>query len=109
MHAYNCTKHEITGFTPYELMFGRQPRLPIDLAFRVPANDSHNEFHSQYVKTLKTHLQESYELARKNATKVAARNKAWYDRRMAESSLDVGDRVLVQNVRLRGKHKLPDK
>ncbi|XP_067315603.1 uncharacterized protein [Pseudorasbora parva] len=109
VHAYNCTKHETTGFTPYELMFGRQPRLPIDLAFRVPVNNSHNEFHSQYVKTLKTHLQESYELARKNAAKVAARNKTRYDKRVTESSLDVGDRVLVRNVRLRGKHKLADK
>ncbi len=109
VHAYNCTKHETTGFTPYELMFGRQPRLPIDLAFRVPANDSHNEFHSQYVKTLKTHLQESYELARKNAAKIAARNKTRYDKRVKESSLEVGDRVLVRNVRLRGKHKLADK
>ncbi|XP_051981688.1 uncharacterized protein LOC127643136 [Xyrauchen texanus] len=109
VHAYNCTKHETTGFTPYELMFGRQPRLPIDLAFRVPVNNSRNEFHSQYVKTLKTHLQESYELARKNAAKVAARNKTRYDKRVTESSLDVGDRILVRNVRLRGKHKLADK
>lgn len=109
VHAYNCTKHETTGFTPYELMFGRQPRLPIDLAFRVPVSNSHKEFHSQYVKTLKTHLQESYELARKNAAKVAARNKTRYDKRVTESSLDVGDRILVRNVRLRGKHKLADK
>ncbi|XP_039544364.1 uncharacterized protein LOC120490916 [Pimephales promelas] len=90
-------------------MFGRQPRLPIDLAFRAPVSNSHNEFHSQYVKTLKTHLQESYELARKNAAKVAARNKTRYDKRVTESSLDEGDRILVRNVRLRGKHKLADK
>ncbi|MCJ8730139.1 hypothetical protein PDJAM_G00180710 [Pangasius djambal] len=109
VHAYNCTKHETTGFTPYELMFGRQPRLPIDLAFNVPLNQSKQKSHSQYVRALKDHLQEGYQLARKNAAKAAERNKVRFDRRVTESTLDVGDRVLVRSVRLRGKHKLADK
>ncbi|XP_051503420.1 uncharacterized protein K02A2.6-like [Myxocyprinus asiaticus] len=25
VHAYNCTRNDVTGFLPYELMFGRQP------------------------------------------------------------------------------------
>ncbi len=96
VHTYNCTKHESTGFSPYELMFGRQPRLPLDLAFGLPCKDSSPASHSQYVQHLKSHLKESYEVASQNAWEIAENNK-------------ILDCVLVRNVRIRGKHKLADR
>lgn len=108
-HAYNCTRNDVTGFSPYELMFGRQPRLPIDLAFGLPVKGKESSSHSQYVRNLKSHLEESYQVAIENSRKVAEKNKRRFDRVVRESTLAVGDRVLVRNLRLRNKHKLADR
>ncbi|RXN11607.1 Retrovirus-related Pol polyprotein from transposon 412 [Labeo rohita] len=109
VHAYNCTRSHVTGFTPYELMFGRKPRLAVDLAFGLPLNQDQKVTHSQYVESLKKRIEESYKLASHNAQKVADKNKARFDRKITVSELEPGDRVLVRNVRLRGRNKLADK
>ena len=33
VHAYNCTRNNAAGFSPYYLMFGCKPHLPIHLIF----------------------------------------------------------------------------
>lgn len=109
VHAYNCTKNDATGFSPYELMFGRQPRLPVDLAFGLPLINDKADSHSQYIQKLKSHLEESYKMATENSQKLMDRNKLRFDHHVTPSELSIGDRVLVRNVRIRGKQKLADK
>lgn len=74
-HAYNCTKNYVTGFSPYKLMFGRQARLPIDIAFGLRLTNKQTLSHSHYVKALKTHLKQSYDVATKNARQIAEKTR----------------------------------
>ena len=89
VHAYNCSRNDATGFSPFYLLFGRSPRLPIDLMFGLGRDDS-NLTRTDYVK--------KWELAMKNISKSAADGKRQYDRKVRFSILKPGDRVLVRNL-----------
>ncbi len=90
-------------------MFGRQPSLPIDVAFGIKPEGGKKVTHSDYVKNLQESLRESYQTAVEHSQKTAFRNKQRYDLKVRESTLHAGDRVLVKNVGIRGKHKLADR
>ena len=108
-HAYNCTVNETTGYSPYYLMFGRHARLPIDILFGTDPDARRSPSSGQYVKDLKLRLQHAFDVARENSSKSAAKNKKRYDKSVCAVPLERGDRVLVKNVNIRGKHKLADR
>lgn len=101
VHAYNCTKSKATGYTPYYLIFGCSPRLPIDLLFDLKEDGAHVDY-DDYVSCWKKRMQEAYRVAARTANKGAAHGKAHYDRRVQGRDLQSGDTVLLQNLTLRG-------
>lgn len=106
VHAYNSTKSNATGYSPYYLMFGREARLPVDLCFRASGDESEEKSHYQYVEGLKRDLQRAYELANLSAEKTQLCNKRAYDQKVSLQNIQEGDRVLMRNLGLKGKHKL---
>lgn len=106
VHAYNCTKCDSTGYSPYYLMFGREARLPVDLCFDTSQHAVETACHSRYVEKLREDLKEAFRLASKASNQRHLRNKRHYDKKVGFQSLEIGDQVLLRNLNLRGKHKL---
>ena len=101
VHACSCTKHVSTNYSPFFLLFGRQPRLPINLL--LPTNHSEKLSHAKYVQHWKTTMQEAYKIANQNSQKAPLHNKRQYDKKANFfTQLEKGDRVLVRNLTPRG-------
>ena len=107
-HAYNSMRQDTTGQSPYFLMFGREPRLPVDLAFGIERQYQQKSM-TKYVEDMKKKLVESYDIAAEAVKKSQARQKKVYDRKSKGAVIQTGDRVLVKVVAFDGKHKLADK
>lgn len=70
VHAYNCTRHESTGYSPFFLLFGRHSHLHVDLVFGIEGQTNH-ENHSQYVEKWQKAGTEAYELAGRKSREAA--------------------------------------
>ena len=102
--AYNSTINKSTGFSPFFLLFGRESRLPIDLAFQDTdvGTNVKRKTHQQFVEDWHNAMKEAVKLAQENAAKVAGYGKKHFDKKAKAVEISKGDRVLMQNVRERG-------
>lgn len=68
-YAYNCTRSEVTGFSPFYLLCGRSPRLPVDMLFNLTSEQGNCHHHHHYMEKWKQGMEEAYEITRENAHK----------------------------------------
>ncbi|KAI5085620.1 hypothetical protein C0J45_23669, partial [Silurus meridionalis] len=108
VHSYS-TPNKTTGYTPYFLMFGREPKLPVDVALGGQSEEVVPVTYGNYVERIRHQLMNAYELANAASARANRGNKLRYDKKVHSQCLNPGDRVLIQNLGLKGKHKLADR
>ena len=97
--AYRSAEHETTAYTPAQMMTGREMHLPIDLITDAPSPDGKNDSCQEYVRELKTRLEEVHKQVRSHLRLKSDAMKLRYDAKASQSVFHPGDKVWLFNPR----------
>ncbi|XP_059141889.1 protein NYNRIN-like [Physella acuta] len=102
---YNTTPHSSTGFSPFQLLFGREAAIPLDLFLNQapPANSGGT---GDYLQGHLTRLASLHKLAQERLQIEATKRDRQANNRPA-AELAIGDLVLLRQHPL-GRHKMAD-
>ncbi|KAL5516825.1 hypothetical protein EMCRGX_G002246 [Ephydatia muelleri] len=85
-----------TGFSPFELLYGRDVRGPLDILRETwEASSKSDETVVSYVLETQRRLKEMADIAGENMLESQEEQKRWYDRRARLREFERGDPVLV--------------
>lgn len=107
LYAYNTTPHQSTGESPYFLMFGQEPRLPVDFLLGQVPEPLAGSVH-EWVQEHQARLQVAFEGARARLKVSANRRKTNHDKHVREVLLEEGQLVLLRDYSVRGRQKIQD-
>ena len=97
LFAYREVPQASTGFSPFELLYGRPVRGPLDLLKEAWEGPKAPETHSilAHVLQMREKMEEMTELVRSNLEQVQHRQKVWYDKKARQRTLQPGQKVLL--------------
>ena len=78
--AYNTSRQESLQTSPYEIVFGRIPRLPLELELGLPLKDPSTQ--SEYIQSLRKIFKEVSEVARQNLKKAKKKQRKYNKERI---------------------------
>ena len=108
VHMLNSTQHDTTGFSPYYLLFGREPRLPIDLLLPGSETTGAKTF-TGYIEGLREQLKHAHQVVQAWLKEKGEASQKWYAKKVRGATLQPGDQVLLRQIGLQGKSKLADR
>ena len=94
MLGYRSQEHSALGYSPYFLIFGREPRLPVEAEFEVPIATK-SQTVADYVDNLRENLRVAHKHALATSDASHGRNKRFYDKKLNEFSYKEGDLVFL--------------
>ena len=107
--AYNATRSAVTGYSPYYLLFGRRPMIPVDYLFPTLRDSPHQTKMEVSVAAMQKRLKEAFAVARHLTSEEVAKQCRYYDRKAGAVALQPGDIVMVRTDGFVGKRKVKDR
>ena len=95
LFAYRTSPQATTGDSPFYLLYGREPRLPIDVNLLPPNIDHLSTSIAEHRARIVSQLEEAQRLAKENTERTQQEMKARYDLKAAPVEYKIGQRVWV--------------
>ena len=94
-YAYNTSVHKTTGMTPFYMIYGRDPLMPLDLSMGL-VDDDLSESEEVYVKDLLNRLMLAQKIARDHTELAQQRAAVRFNAKRREQHFSVGEQVWVR-------------
>ena len=96
LFAYREVPQESTGVSPFEMLYGRRVRGPLDVIREGWTGEgSDGGIYTPQVLEMRDRLEQMREVVNERALKAQERQKEYYNRKTVRRTLSVGDEVLV--------------
>lgn len=92
--AYNTAVHSTTLMTPFELTYGRRPKVPLDLLFKEPKLELYLD-HEGYAREIQKVFYRAFDMVISSRDRSMDKNKLRFDRKVRAANFEVTDLVWI--------------